>query len=112
MTPLVPSRRPVLSQEEAYIINQLVAGVTRKAIARQLDISVRQLHRRIDDLRAKLGARNDMQAALLAYLAGVIDLSSIESTDQVLPFLWLPARHAEQTHILTATKCEGGQSNR
>lgn len=49
--------------DELYLLSLLVAGVTDKAIATQLNISQRTVQRRISDLMQRVGAETRMQLA-------------------------------------------------
>lgn len=77
MSPLDISDPSPLTPEEAFIVRDLVAGKTRKAIARDRGRSLRQLHRDIGDIRGKLNAANDMQLAIIAYNCGIVDKTTI-----------------------------------
>jgi len=64
---------PVLPQAETpdeRLLSLLAAGLKDEAIARQLGISLRTVHRRTSDLSTALGARTRFQAGVLAERKG------------------------------------------
>lgn len=66
---------PVLPQAETAderLLSLLAAGLKDEAIARQLGISLRTVHRRTSDLSLGLGARTRFQAGVLAERRGLL----------------------------------------
>ncbi|HEX5532298.1 MAG TPA: helix-turn-helix domain-containing protein [Actinomycetales bacterium] len=60
------------NSDEQLMLNLLASGLTDDAIARHLDVSVRTVHRRVQELYARLGARTRFQAGLQASRRGLL----------------------------------------
>lgn len=68
---------PVLPQAETAddrLLSLLAAGLKDEAIARQLGVSLRTVHRRTSELSTALGARTRFQAGVLAARRGLLNL--------------------------------------
>jgi DNA-binding CsgD family transcriptional regulator len=70
-----PSSRPratvaVLTNREVDVLARIATGLTNKAIARELEISVATVDRHLANLYAKIGARGRVDAALYALRHG------------------------------------------
>jgi DNA-binding NarL/FixJ family response regulator len=68
---LISSRQPEqgaadLSERELVVLSLLVAGLHNREIAAQLSISTRTVHRRCDDIYAKLGVGSRTEAVVRA----------------------------------------------
>ncbi len=59
------------------VLTLLAAGLKDEAIARQLGISVRTVHRRTSQLMERLGARTRFQAGLAAARQGLVDWTDV-----------------------------------
>lgn len=67
---------PILPTAEATddrLLSLLAAGLKDEAIARQLGVSLRTVHRRTSELSVSLGARTRFQAGVLAERKGLLD---------------------------------------
>ena len=63
---------PAVADEDGPLLVLLAAGLKDEAIARQLGVSVRTVHRRTSDLMDRLGARTRFQAGLAAARQGLL----------------------------------------
>jgi DNA-binding NarL/FixJ family response regulator len=66
---------PVVPEAESTderLLSLLAAGLKDEAIARQLGISLRTVHRRTSELSLALGARTRFQAGVLAERSGLL----------------------------------------
>lgn len=70
-TPLFASDMDDATDDEP-LLTLLAAGLKDEAIARQLGVSVRTVHRRTSDLMERLGARTRFQAGLAAARRGLL----------------------------------------
>lgn len=66
----MPGARQALSAEDLELLRLLAAGLTDEVIARQMEVGVRTMHRRLQSLMERLGARTRFQAALQASRRG------------------------------------------
>jgi sugar-specific transcriptional regulator TrmB/DNA-binding CsgD family transcriptional regulator len=60
------------ASQDGRLVTLLAAGLKDEAIARQLGVSLRTVHRRTGELMDRLGARTRFQAGLLAGRAGLL----------------------------------------
>lgn len=67
-----------LSPDEIAILTHLVRGRSREATARRVQLSTRQIQRKVADIRMKLGADNDLQMAIIADRLGLIDQAVLQ----------------------------------
>jgi len=66
------SREHKLSQDEVHVLARIANGATNEEIAREIHWSVRTVKRKIEEITAKLGARNRAQAVAIAIREGLI----------------------------------------
>lgn len=66
----MPEARQAPSTEDLELLGLLSAGLTDEVIARHLEVGVRTMHRRLQSLMERLGARTRFQAALQASRRG------------------------------------------
>jgi sugar-specific transcriptional regulator TrmB/DNA-binding CsgD family transcriptional regulator len=68
----VPVFDTPVAAEDGALLTLLAAGLKDEAVARQLGVSVRTVHRRTSDLMDRLGARTRFQAGLAAARQGLL----------------------------------------
>ncbi len=66
------TREHELSQEQVHVLAQIASGATNEDIARDTHWSERTVKRKIEEIEAKLGARNRTQAVAIAIREGLI----------------------------------------
>jgi len=66
------SREHKLSQDEVHVLARVANGATSEEIAREIHWSERTVKRKIEEIAAKLGARNRAQAVAMAIREGLI----------------------------------------
>jgi DNA-binding NarL/FixJ family response regulator len=66
------SREHKLSQDEVHVLGRIANGATNEEIARETHWSERTVKRKIEEITAKLGARNRAQAVAIAIKEGLI----------------------------------------
>jgi NarL family two-component system response regulator LiaR len=72
MAQTLPNRESCLSEEELRVLQQIADGMTNEEIAKEMYWSARTTKRKVEDIIAKLGARNRAQAAVEAVRKGFI----------------------------------------
>jgi DNA-binding NarL/FixJ family response regulator len=66
------SREHKLSQDEVHVLTRIANGATNEEIAKEIHWSERTVKRKIEEITAKLGARNRAQAVAMAIREGLI----------------------------------------
>jgi DNA-binding NarL/FixJ family response regulator len=68
----LPSRRPILGEEDCRLLELLAQGLPLEAIARHLKVSERTVRRRIRSLCDRIGVGNPVQAVVWAVRMGIL----------------------------------------
>ncbi|MER6583565.1 helix-turn-helix domain-containing protein [Nonomuraea sp. NPDC001023] len=74
--PLYDARSRPADLPDPELFTLLAAGLKDEAVARQLGVSLRTVHRRVSELMDRLGARTRFQAGLLAARRGWCDVDA------------------------------------
>ncbi|MBB5773622.1 helix-turn-helix domain-containing protein [Nonomuraea jabiensis] len=78
-----------IREAEGRLLLLLAKGMSDRAIARCLGVSLRTVERRVAELHTRLGAKSRFQLAVLALLAGLIEPGALGQSHLLAQDGWL-----------------------